>query len=321
MKKLTYVQAIREAVKQEMDRDSSVFYIGEDVVAGVHGISAGLHEIYGDERIRNCPISEAAFTGMGVGAAAMGKRPIVEIMYSTFLYIAMDQIINQASKMRYMFAGQASVPMVISAVTSYRGAGAAHHSDTVYPMFLGLPGIKVVYPSGVKDAKGLFAAAVRDNNPVLFLHGALLLRKKEEIPDGEYVIPLGKANVIQEGHDVTIIGVGNTVEVAVEAAKKLEGKYSVEVIDPRTVNPLDMDTILASVEKTGRLVTVEDIYPTGGVGAEVAAQINEKLFGKMKAPLARVTRGCVPMPFSPLLEKMIVTNADKVVSAVERIMS
>jgi len=317
MREITYVQAIKEAYREEFARDKNVFIIGEDVKWGPHGTTGDLTNEFGEERVINTPISEPSFTGIGVGAACSGKRPIVEIMYSTFLYMTLDQVINQAAKIRYMTGGQAKVPMVIVTVTGYRGAGAGHHSDTVYPILMNVPGIIIIYPSNGYDGKGLLKSAVRDDNLVIFFHGANIMGRKCHVPDEEYLLPIGKASVVREGKDITVVAVGSMVEVAKAAADLLKDKVSVEIVDPRTILPLDKETVLQSVEKTSRVVVVEDIWPVGGLGAELAELVGDNLFGKLKAPLRRLTRPAVPMPFCPVLENQIVPSKEKLVALIE----
>ena len=320
MRVITYIQAIREALQEEMERDDRVFVLGEDVRVGVMGATRGLYERFGGGRVINTPISEAGFCGVGIGAALVGKRPVVEIMYSNFMYLAFEQIINQAAKMRYMFGGQAQVPIVFRTVTGARGSGAGHHSDTVYPHLLSTPGLIQIYPSNPREAKGLLKSAIRNDNPVIFYEGATLLGARGPVPEGEYVIPIGKAEVKREGAEVTVVGVGTTVNLALSVAEKLAGEVSVEVIDPRTLVPLDMDTIMASVNKTGRLVVVEDVPPVGGLGSEIIARLMEKGQQNLPPRFKQVTRPNAHVPFSPPLEKHMLPNEGRLVAAIRGVM-
>lgn len=318
MREITYVQAIREALQEELRRDKNIFIMGEDIKWGAHGSTMGLFDEFGKDRIISTPISENGFTGMAIGAAEAGKRPIVEIMYSNFIYLALDQILNQASKIRYMSGGQVKVPLVIRTVTGARGSGAAHHSDTPYPLFLNFPGLKVIYPSTAYDAKGLLKSAIRDDNPVIFFEGAVLLSKKGPVPEKEHLIPIGKADIKKNGTDVTVIAIGPTLKTALSVASQLEDKMSIEVIDPRTLVPLDEDTILASVQKTGHLVIIEDTPPMASLSSEIAALVSEKAYSYLKGAIYRVNRLNVPVPFSPPLEKYVLPNEKRLIEAISR---
>lgn len=321
MRQITYAQAITEAMSQEMRRDEDVFLMGEDIglYGGAFGISAGMIEEFGEKRIKNTPISEAVITGAAVGAAATGMRPIAEIMFSDFLTLSMDQLVNQAAKMRYMFGGKASVPMVLRAPAGSGKGAAAQHSQSPEAWFCNVPGLKVVIPSTPEDAKGLLTAAIRDNNPVLFLEQKLLYNTKGEVPEGEYVVPLGKAKVQKSGTDLTLITYGRMLPLCLEAAKNMEEEHgiSVEVVDPRTLVPLDKKTIIESAKKTGRVLIVHEACKTGGFGGELAAVISEsEAFYSMKAPIGRCAGLDVPIPFSPELEKNAVPTLDKVQQAI-----
>ena len=309
---ITVTQAMRDAILQEMERDPKVFVYGEDVELSVYGAQKGIRERFGRERIWNTPLSEAAFIGAGIGAAMAGVRPVIDLMVGTFTYVSMDQLYNQAAKLRYMSGGQAKIPLVIMATSGARGSAAAQHSDSPYPLFMSAPGIKVVIPSTPYDAKGLMKAAIRDDNPVLYFEPLALLGEKGEVPEGDYVVPLGEADIKRPGSDVTIVTVGNMVKVALTAAMQLADRgIDAEVVDVRSVRPLDERTILDSVRKTHRLVVVDEARQPG-LAAEVSALAAEQAFEALVAPIARVTAPNVPMPFSPPLEKAVVPNAERV---------
>ena len=319
MRKISYVQAIKEALQEELRRDHNIFIMGEDVKWSAHGSTASLFDEFGGDRVIGTPISENGYTGMCIGAAEAGKRPIVEIMYSNFIYLTLDQILNQASKIRYMSGGQVKIPLVIRTVTGARGSGAAHHSDTPYPLFLNFPGLKVVYPSTAYDVKGLLKSAIRDDNPVIFFEGAALLSKKGFVPEDEYLIPLGEADIKKNGTDVTVVAIGPTLETALSVASQLENKVSIEIIDPRTLVPLDEDIILSSVKKTGHLVIIEDTPPMASLSSEIAALVSEKAYQYLKGAIYRVNRLNVPVPFSPHLEKYVLPNEQRLIEAISKI--
>jgi len=317
MRELTYAQAINEAMSYEMRRDENVFLMGEDVglYGGAFGVSVGMFEEFGPERVKDTPISEAAITGAAVGAAVTGMRPIVEIMFSDFLTIAMDQLINQAAKMRYMFGGKVKVPMVLRTPAGSGTGAAAQHSQSPEAWFANIPGLKIVIPSTPADAKGLLIAAIRDDNPVLFLEQKLLYRTKGDVPEGEYIVPLGKAKVQREGSDATIITYGRMLPMCLQAAQELEKEegISVEVVDPRTLVPLDKETIITSVKKTGRVLIVHEACQTGGFGGELAAVIAEsEAFFYLDAPIMRYGGMDVPIPYCPELEKNVVPTLGNV---------
>jgi pyruvate dehydrogenase E1 component beta subunit len=315
----TYIAAIQEALKEEMRRDESVVLIGEDVRLGVFAGTRYLHQEFGDKRVVDTPISELAVAGAGVGAAATGLRPVVDLMFGTFLYLAFDQIANQAGAMRYMFGGQATLPVVFMTQNGAGSSAGHHHSQSVHQFFMNMPLIKVVLPSTPYDVKGLLKAAIRDNNPVVFLNSLALGGKRGEVPDEEYTIPLGSADVKRAGKDVTICTAGLMVYHSLDAAEKLaqEG-IDVEVIDLRTLKPWDEAMVLESVAKTGRFVAVDESYPTCSAGSEWAATVAEKGFSDLKAPVQRVNNKPVPMPFSPVLEKAVIPSADDIIAAVKR---
>jgi pyruvate dehydrogenase E1 component beta subunit len=325
MRILTYAQALREAMTLEMRRDEDVFLMGEDVgiYGGVFGVSESMLEEFGPERVRETPISEAVIAGAAAGAAVTGMRPIAEIMFSDFLTISMDQLINQAAKMRYMFGGAATVPMVVRAPAGSGTGAAAQHSQSPEAWFCNAPGLKVVVPSTPADAKGLLISAIRDDNPVLFLEQKLLYKTVGDVPEGDYTVPLGKAAVHRAGTDITLVTYGRMLPMCLEAAAELEREQgiSVEVVDPRTLVPLDKETIIASVAKTGRVLIVHEACQTGGFGGELAAVIaDSEAFYRLKAPIRRYGGLDVPIPFSPGLEGCAVPTKGGVVQKVTELM-
>jgi len=318
LRELTYADALREALREEMLRDPNVILLGEEigVFNGVYKVTRGLLDEFGPDRVRDTPISEAAITGAAVGLALAGMRPVAEIMYMDFLPICMDQLATQAAKMRFMSGGQLNVPMVLRTQYSLGRQHGAQHSQFTPAWFFQVPGLKVAVPATPHDAKGLLKSAIRDPNPVLFLEGGLLYRTKGLIPEEEYTIPLGKADTKRKGDDVTIVGVSRLVGEAMTAAKTLEEKgISAEVIDVRTLQPLDLDTIVESVKRTSRLIVASDDIKTGGVGSEISAAVTETAFDYLDAPVIRVASPDTPIPFSPPLEQQYIPNADKIVQA------
>lgn len=316
-----YIEALREGLREELLRDEKVFLLGEDIgiYGGAFGVTKGLVQEFGEQRIIDTPISEQAITGMAVGAAIAGMRPVVEIMFFDFLTLAMDQLVNQGAKIRYMFGGKAKVPMVVRAPMGCGTGAAAQHSQSFPGVFAHFPGLKVVMPSTPYDVKGLIKAAIRDDNPVLFAEHKLLYRVKGEVPDEEYVIPLGKADVKRKGRDVTVVAGSIMVLRALEAAKELEKEgIDVEVIDPRTLKPLDMKTIIDSVKKTGRVLIVEDDPVSFGWGAEIAAGIvGSEAFDYLDAPVKRLGGLDIPIPYNPNLERHAVPQVEDIVKAVK----
>jgi acetoin:2,6-dichlorophenolindophenol oxidoreductase subunit beta len=321
MAQINFIQAINQALVEEMERDPLTFVMGEDVVLSAFGATKGLFEKFGAARVRNTPISEAGFVGAAVGAAMAGTRPICEVEFASFFYCAFDQVCNQAAKLRYMSGGQATMPITFRAVYGAMGGAAAQHSETVYAQFLSVPGLKLVVPSGPSDMKGLLKSAIRDNNPtIVFEHGALG-RLKEEVPAGEHLVPLGKAAVKRAGEHVTVVAIGAMVPRTMAVAGKLEKEgISVEVIDPRTLIPLDEETILASVEKTNKVVVADEGHLRGGAAADIAALIAEKGFDHLDAPIKRVTALDVPIPFSPPLEKAAVPDEGRIEAAIRAVL-
>ena len=322
MSQKTYVAAIREALGEEMRRDERVMLIGEDVRLGVFAGTRGLHGEFGPGRVINTPISELAVAGMGVGAAVTGLRPVVDLMFGTFLYLAMDQIANQAGCMRYMFGGQAKVPIVFMAQNGGGLSAGPHHSQPMHPLFMNMPLIKVIAPSTPHDAKGLLKTAVRDDDPVVFLSPLSSGAKRAEVPDEEYTIPIGVGDVKRAGADVTVCSAGLTVHKALEAASLLaEDGIEAEVIDLRTLKPWDEAMVLQSVAKTGRFVAADESYPTCGAASEWAATVAEKAFGNLRGPVQRVSNRPVPIPFSPALERQAIPSAAAIADAARRAMA
>ena len=323
MRELTYADALREALREEMLRDPNVILLGEEigVFQGVYKVTRGLLEEFGPERVRDTPISEAAIAGAAVGLALTGLKPVAEIMYMDFLPICMDQLATQAAKMRFMSGGQLKVPLVLRTQYSLGRQHGSQHSQFTPAWFLQVPGLKIVLPSNPHDAKGLLKSSIRDPNPVLFLESGLLYRTKGPVPEEEYTIPLGQAEVKRAGDDITILGISRQVGEALTAATKLEQTgISVEVIDIRTLQPLDVKTIVESVKKTSRLIIASDDVKTGGVGAEISASVSENAFGYLDAPIARIACPDTPIPFSPPLEQLYMPNADKIIETARSIM-
>jgi pyruvate dehydrogenase E1 component beta subunit len=314
---MRFARALHDAIAEEMRRDPAVIVLGEDVRCGLMGVTGGLLEEFGPKRVFDTPLSEAAFTGLAIGAAIRGLRPVVEYQISSLPYVAMDQLVDQAAKLRYMTGGQLQIPMVVRvAMSGAAGSLAAQHSDHNYPMLAHM-GLKVALPASPADAKGLLKAAIRDDDPVIVYEDAKCLSARGEVPDGEHVTPLGVAACIRDGADVTIVAVGHLVRESLEAAVRLASDgISAEVIDPRTILPLDIDTILRSVVKTGRLVIADDSNSFCGFAAEVAAQIAHLGFDRLRAPIVRCARPTLPVPFSPHLERSMMPAKGQIVKAV-----
>ena len=323
MRELTYADALREALREEMIRDPNVILLGEEigVFNGVYKVTRGLLDEFGPERVRDTPISEAAIAGAAVGLALAGLKPVAEIMYMDFLPICMDQLSTQAAKMRFMSGGQLNVPMVLRTQYSLGRQHGSQHSQFTPAWFLQVPGLKVVLPSDPNDAKGLLKSAIRDPNPVLFVEGGLLYRTKGPVPEEEYTTPLGKAAVKKKGDDITIVAVSRMVGESLSAARKLQDRnVSAEVIDVRTLQPLDLDAIVESVKRTSRLVIASDDVKRGGVGAEISASVTEAAFDYLDAPIMRVACPDTPIPFSPQLEQLYMPSAESVVKAVDTVL-
>lgn len=322
MRKINFVDALNEAHFEEMEANEKVIVMGEDVeLAYVFGVSKGLAERFGKERVRDTPISELGIVGAGVGAAMAGYRPIVEIMFMDFIMLAMDPLVNQAAKLRYMLGGQISVPLV---VRTPGGGGVQYgptHSQCLEAWFMQVPGIKVAVPSDPADAKGLMKSAIRDDNPVVFVEHKMLYKLKGEVPEGEHIVPFGKASVKRLGTDITIVGIGYQVQNCLAAADILESEgISVEVVDPRTIAPLDISTISESVKKTNRCVIVEEGHLRSGVGSEISASLQEEVFDYLDAPIARVAALNAPIPFEPKLEDFILPNSGNIVEMSKKVL-
>jgi len=321
MPKLMYLQAIREAMAEEMRRDPKVFLMGEDVRKSVFGASAGLIDEFGEERIFDTPLSEAGFIGAGAGAAMVGMRPIVDVTLGTFLYPATDQIFSIIAKSRYLYGGQTHVPMVIRCCMIYNANSAAQHSDRPYSFFMGMPGLKLIVPSDPYDAKGLLKSAIRDDDPVMCFEDASVWSTGVEVPAEEYLIPLGRAKVKREGKDVTVFAVAGAVPLALTAAQKLSAEgIDVEVIDPRTIKPLDTATVLESVAKTGRFVAVDPAHRTGSLASEIGAVVAEEGFRHLKAPIRRVTTPDVHIPYARSMEQGLYPTVERIADAVREVM-
>ncbi len=322
IRRLQYRQALNEALHEEMARDPVICMLGEDIgsYGGPFKITEGLYERFGEKRVRDTPISEAGFCGLAVGAAITGLRPVVEVLYVDFVTLAMDQIVNQAAKARYMFGGKACVPLVIRAQGGGGRGNAAQHSQSLEMWFVHVPGLVVVQPSTPYDAKGLLKSAIRDDNPVLFLEHKLLYNTTGPVPDEEYLVPIGVADVKRAGDDVTIVATSRMVLFALDAAEELaRGGIEAEVIDPRTLKPLDIETIIRSVQRTGRLVVVNEGHLTGGFTAEVAARVQREAFDWLDAPIMQVATEDVPLPYAGPLELEAIPNEQDIVNAARSI--
>ncbi len=328
----SYRQAINEALAQEMRRDPTVVFMGEDNVGGmgapgeddawggVLGVTKDLVAEFGRERCLDTPISESAFIGAAVGAAATGLRPVAELMFVDFMGVCFDQIFNQAAKFRYMFGGNAVTPVVIRTMYGAGLRAASQHSQCLYPLFTHIPGLKVVMPSSPYEAKGLLTQAIRDDDPVIFFEHKILYDDKEEVPDDPYTIPFGEANLTREGDDVTIVTLGRMVKFANEVTDKLEGDdIACTVVDLRTTSPLDEDTILESVQETGRLVVVDEANPRCSIATDISALVAEKAFSALKAPIKMVTAPHTPPPFAAELEDLYIPNPAKIEAAVREV--
>lgn len=316
MPEITYAEAIRTAMSEEMRRDERVFLFGEDIgrYGGAFGVSYGMLDEFGPERVKETPISEAAIVGAAAGAAMVGMRPIAELMFMDFILLGMEQLVNQAAKVRFMFGGKASVPMVIRMPAGSGTGAAAQHSQSLESLLIHIPGIKVVNPSTPYDAKGLLLSAVRDPNPVCFIEHKLLYKTKGEVPDEEYTIPLGVADIKREGRDITVVASSIMVSRTLTIADKLSAEgIEVEVVDPRTLRPLDVETIVKSVRKTGRLLVIHEACKTGGWAGEVIASIaSSSAFDYLDAPMRRLTGRDIPIPYNRNLERAAVPQEDDI---------
>lgn len=323
MREITFREACREAIREEMLRDSSVFLFGEDIAeySGAYKVTQGLVEEFGHERVRNTPIAEQAVAGGALGAALVGMRPVAEIMYIDFSLLALDQIFNQIAKFRYMTGGMVKVPLVIRTQGGGYKAAGLHHSQSLEALYVHIPGLIVVMPSTPYDAKGLLKSSIRDENPVIFIEHKGVYNDTGEVPEEEYVIPLGKADVKRRGTDITVVATSKCVGMALEAAEVLDQQgISVEVIDPRTLRPLDEETIVNSVQNTNRLMVVHEACRTMGFGAEVAAIAMEQAFDYLDAPVKRVAALDSPIPFNPKLEEHVLPNAQDIVNGALELM-
>ena len=332
-RKITFQQAIKEALAQEMERDESVILMGEDVAGGSGtdgemdawggplGITKGLWTKFGD-RVMDTPISESAFVGAAIGAATAGLRPVAELMFIDFMGVCFDQIFNQAAKFRYMFGGRAVTPVVIRTMFGAGLRAAAQHSQCLYPIFTHIPGLKCVVPSTPYDAKGLLIQAIRDDDPVIFCEHKALYQTEGDVPEESYTLPFGEANYVREGGDVTVVALGRMVHMASEAADELaKDGIECEIVDLRTTSPLDEDTILESVENTGRLVIVDEATPRCNIATDISALVAQNAFGDLKAPIKMVTAPHTPVPFSPVLEDTYIPNSGKVAATVREVMA
>lgn len=328
----SFRQALNEAIRIEMQRDPNVIVFGEDVCGGTggtgeqdawggaFGVTKGLLSEFGSDRIMDTPITESAFVGAAVGAAMTGMRPVTEIMFVDFLGVCFDQIFNQAAKVRYMFGGKATVPMVLRASYGAGASSASQHSQALYPLFTHIPGLKVVVPSNPYDAKGLLISAIRDADPVIFLEHKMLYDIAGEVPDEAYTVPFGEIGIVREGDDVTLISIGKMVGVCQQAAKSLSSMgIEAAILDLRTTSPLDEDTILEFAEETGRIVIVDEAYPRCGIAADISSIIAEKGFSSLKAPIRKITPKHTPVPYAPSLEKAFLPDTERVVKAVVEI--
>jgi len=322
VRELTLVHALNEALREEMRRDERVIVLGEDVArfGGVYKVTEGLLDEFGPARVRDTPISEAAIAGVGVGAAMTGLRPVIEIMFGDFLCLAMDQIVNQAAKVRYMSGGKWQVPLVVRTTLGAGRRIAAQHSQSLHALFAHIPGVKVVLPSSPADAKGLLKAAIRDDDPVIFFEDKLMYRETGPVGEDDVPVELGRAAVKREGNDVTVVATSSMVGVALEAAERLSADgIELEVVDPRTITPLDVGTIVESVNKTSRCVVVDEGYTRFGATAEIAATVAREAFYSLEAPVERIGAMDVPVPFSPALEDLTIPSADTLVACVRRL--
>lgn len=333
-RKISFSQAINEAMKLAMRRDENVILMGEDVAGGaavdhlqdeeawggVLGVTKGLVQEFGRDRVLDTPIAEAGYMGAAMSAAATGLRPIAELMFNDFIGSCLDEVMNQGAKFRYMFGGKAQVPVVVRTMHGAGFRAAAQHSQSLYALFTAIPGIKVVVPSTPYDAKGLLLAAIEDNDPVIFFEDKTLYNMSGEVPEGYYTIPFGKADVKRQGNDLTIVAIGKQVHTALEAAEILAKKgIEIEVIDPRTTSPLDEDAILQSVAKTNRLIVIDEANPRCNMATDIAALVADKGFDTLDAPIKRITAPHTPVPFSPPLEDLYLPNAQKVIKVVSEL--
>jgi 2-oxoisovalerate dehydrogenase E1 component len=324
MREMTFVEAAREGLAEEMARNPSIFVVGEGIGArgGNFNTTVGLYDLYGEMRLRDTPISERGFTGMCIGAAATGAHPVIDFMFIDFLTDAFGEMFNQMAKLQWMSSGRLKMPVVVRGCVGVAPSNAAHHSGNYYPFFMHIPGFRVIMPTTPADAKGLLKTALRSDDPVLFLEHKNLLTLKGPVPEGEHLVPFGQAAVAREGKDVTIVGIAFTVRQALAAADELaKDGISAEVVDPRSLAPLDIDTVLASVHKTGRLLVVDEDFAPCGVAAEIATQVMERGFDDLDAPVKRVNGLFCPAPYSPALLENLLPNPHVIVQSVRDLMA
>jgi 2-oxoisovalerate dehydrogenase E1 component len=324
MRELTYIEATHEALSEEMAKDPTIFVVGEGIGerGGNFNTTKGLYDLYGPRRLRDTPICERGFVGLCTGAAMTGTRPVVDFMFLDFILDGFGELANQISKMQYMSSGRLKMPIVLRGCIGMGGATATHHSGNYYPIFAHLPGFRVVLPTNAYDAKGLFKTALRSDDPVLFLEHKTLLNTKTPVPTEEYTIPFGEAAVVRQGEDLTVVALTLMVHKTLEVSQKLAGEgISVELIDPRTVAPLDIDTILTSVRKTGRLLIVDETFAPCGIGSEIAAQIQEQAFDDLDAPIRRLNGLHTPTPYSAPLEKAAIPQPSQIEQAIRDLMA
>jgi pyruvate/2-oxoglutarate/acetoin dehydrogenase E1 component len=318
MPEITYLEAINQALHEEMERDPDVFMAGIDIAqrGDVFGATQGIYSKYGNERIMDTPIAESGIMGLAIGAAARGLRPVVTVMFMDFIGVCFDQILNQMAKMKYMYGGKVTLPLTVLTNAGAGTSSAAQHSQSLEVLLCHIPGLKVVMPSNAYDAKGLMKASIREDNPVFFVQHKRLGRTRAEVPDGDYEVPLGKAKVVREGKDITLVATSWMVHEALAAADKLaERGIEAEVVDPRSLVPLDMETILESVKKTHRVVVAHEAVRFGGIGGEIAAQITEDAFDYLDGPPLRIGAPSSPVPYSPVLEKEWVPDSEDIIAA------
>jgi pyruvate dehydrogenase E1 component beta subunit len=320
MPEQTYLEAIRSGLAEELRRDSSVYVFGEDVaLGGPFGATKGLAEEFGANRIVNTPISEGTVMGLAIGAATAGLRPVVEIMFIDFITLAMDQLVNHAAKLHYMSGGQLSIPLTVRVQCGISGAMGAHHSQSLEAWLAHVPGLKIVMPSNPADAKGLLKTAIRDDNPVVFVEHRGLYWSKGQVPDSDHVVAIGKAKVLRQGDHMTIVALSSMLALALAAADELANEgISVEVIDPRSISPLDVESIVSSVKKTSRMIIVHEAVEQGGIGAEIVARIQNEAFYYLDSPIVRVAAPFAPVPASPGLEQNFTPAKAKIIAAVRR---
>jgi 2-oxoisovalerate dehydrogenase E1 component len=324
MRELTFTEAAREGLAEEMERDPNVWVVGEGIGqrGGNWGTTVGLYERFGPERLRDAPISERGFTALCTGAAATGSRPVVDFMFVDFITDAFGDLFNQTSKLQWMSGGRLKMPIVLRGCIGVMPANAAHHSGNYYPFFMHIPGFRVAIPTTPADAKGLLKTAIRSDDPVLFLEHKDLLNVRGPVPDGEYLVPFGQAAIARSGKDATVVGIANMVRRSLAAAEVLAGEgYAIEIIDPRTLAPLDIETILESVHRTGRLLIVDEDFEPCGVGGEIAAQVVQRAFDDLDAPVQRLNGAFCPAPYSPSLGKDVVPTTPLIAQAIRDLLA